>query len=256
MSRPAKLLGLLFAGAALACAGAPTHSPTYGARKAMAEELVHSADWPRAFSVVDGLYREDPTDVEVLSLRGSIYREQHLLKEAEADFDEALRRNPKAAFAHSGLALVLELEGRGEEALDHHRRAAELDPKNAGYLNNLGFSLFAHGQAREAVPVFREALRLDPANPRLRNNLGFAYAKTGDFAQAAENFELAGAPAEAKNNLGYAYQAARNFAQAFDLYVEALRLDPGLSRARQNLIQVANRLGRPLPPDLAQEPRS
>jgi len=247
---------ILVAALTLACAGAAAHNSSYSARKALAQELVRSSDWPRAFNMVDSLHREDPNDVDVLALRGVIYREQRLLKESEADFKEVLQHKPKDAFAHSGLALVLELEGRSEEALEHHQKAAELEPQNAGYLNNLGFSLFLHGKSRDAIPVFHEALRLDPANPRIRNNLGFAYAKTGDFARAAENFDMGGVPAEAKNNLGYAYQVASNLAQAFDLYVQALRLDPGLTRARQNLIEVANRMGRPLPPDLPSEPHS
>jgi tetratricopeptide (TPR) repeat protein len=67
---------------------------------------------------------------------------------------------------------------------------------------------------------------------------------------------VGGSPAEAKNNLGFAYQSAGNLPRAFDLYVEALRLDPGLTRARQNLREVAKQLERPVPPELASEPRS
>jgi len=255
-SRSGSLL-LAVALAASACAGAQVkHSETFGARKGMAQEFVRRNDWPRAFGMVDALFREDPRDPEVLTLRGVIYREQKLLKEAEADFTEALDHKRDYAFAHSNLAILLDLEARGDEALEHHRRAAEIEPKSAGYVNNLAFSLFAHGKAREAIPIFHAALRLDPTNARIRNNLGFAYARAGDFPHAAEQFAMAGAPAEAKNNLGYAYQAASNWAQAFDSYVEALRLQPGLSRARQNLHELARRLGKPVPADLPAEPRS
>ncbi len=260
MSRPVSLRVRAVAAAlavfACACAGARARrSETYGARKGLAQELVRRDDWSRAFALVDALYREDPKDPEVLTLRGVIYREQKLLKEAEADLAEALSLAPDNAYAHSNLALVFDREGRGSEALEHHRRAAALDRHNAGYVNNLAFSLFAHGKPREAIPVFHEALRLEPTSPRIRNNLGFAYASAGDFRHAAEQFSMGGGRAEANNNLGYAYQVASNFAQAFDLYVEALRLQPGLTRARQNLNEVAQRLGRPIPADLPPEPR-
>ncbi len=249
-------LALLLTGLG-ACAGAQVkHSDTYGARKGLAEEFVRRADWPRAFALVDGLHREDPRDAEVLALRGVIYREQKLNREAEADLAEAVKLNPDYALAHSNLAILLDQQGRGEEAVEHHRRATALEPQNAGYVNNLAFSLFVHGKSREAIPVFHQALRLDPTNPRIRNNLGFAYARAGDFPHAAEHFAMGGPPAEAKNNLGYAYQVGNNFAQAFDSYVEALRLQPGLTRARQNLNEVARRLGRPIPADLPPEPRS
>jgi len=247
-------LAVLFAAAALAaCAGASVkRADTFKARKAMAREMVRRSDWAQAFTLVDGLYREKPRDHEVLALRGVIYREQRLVAEAEADLAESLKIEPNNAYAHSNLGILLDQEGRSG-AVEHHRRAKELEPRNAAYVNNLAFSLFAHGKPRDAIPIFHEALRLEPTNARTRNNLGFAYAKAGDFRRAAEQFAMGGAPAEAKNNLGYAYQASSNFAQAFDLYVEALRLDRGLARARQNLVDVAKRLGRPIPADLAGE---
>ena len=238
-----------------ACAGPRVkHSDTYGARKEMAQEFVRRGDWPRAFALIAPLHQEDPKDPEVLALRGVIYREQKLATEAAADFAEALKLKPDDAFAHSSFAILLDRQRSGGEALEHHRRAAELEPTNARYLNNLAFSLFVNGKPRDAIPVFHEALRLDPTNSRIRNNLGFAYARARDFPRAAEQFAMAGGPAEAKNNLGYAYQAANNWAQAFDSYVEALRLQPGLTRARQNLQEVARRLGRPIPDDLPPEP--
>ncbi len=254
---PRALLPVAAALAACACAGTQVkRSDTYGARKGLAQEFARRSDWPHAFALVDGLHREDPRDAEVLALRGVIYREKKLLKEAEADFSEALKLESDYALAHSNLAVLLDQQGRGEEAVEHHRRAAKLEPQNAGYVNNLAFSLFIHGKSREAIPVFHEALRLDPTTPRIRNNLGFAYARAGDFPHAAEQFSMGGTRAEAKNNLGYAYQVGNNFAQAFDSYVEALRLQPGLTRARQNLNEVARRLGRPIPTDLPPEPRS
>lgn len=241
---------LLAAAALAACAGARPRPDPHKARKDLAQELVRRGDWSEAFPVVDALHRDDPRDPEVLAMRGVIYREQKLLKEAEADLDEALKLNPDYAHAHSSLAILLDQEGRGAEALEHHRRAAQLQPLHQGYLNNLGFSLFIHGKAREAIPVLHEALRLDPTNGRIRNNLGFAYAKTGDFRAAAAQFSMGAAPAEARNNLGFAYQLNGNPAQAYQAYVEAVRLDPAARRPRQNLAEVSRQLGRAVPADL------
>ncbi len=258
MNRPLLRATLLAVVAILAgCAGARTapKADTTGARKALAQELLRRGDAAAAFPIVDALYHESPHDAEVLTLRGSVYRRQKLPKEAEADFREAVSVAPRYAPAHAQLAVLLDEQGRAGEALEHHRRAAQLDPKDAGYLNNLGFSLLAHGSAREALPVFHEALRIAPMDGRIRNNLGFAYARTGDFRSAAEQFAMGGRPAEAKNNLAYAYQLANNLAQAFDLYLEALRLEPGLASARANLDETAGRLGRPVP-ELPDPPRS
>jgi Flp pilus assembly protein TadD len=245
---------LLLAGCAGVGARPASTGDTVAARKALARELVRRGDAAAAFPLVDGLYRQFPRDAEVLTLRGIVYRDQRMPREAEADFREALSIAPKDPLAHSLLGVLLDHGGRGTEALEHHRRAAELDPRNAGYLNNLGFSLLAHGSPRDAVPVLHEALRLSPTDGLIRNNLGFAYARTGDFRSAAEQFAMGGRPAEAKNNLAWAYQLAENFPRAVELYQEALQLEPGLASARANLIEASHRLGRPVP-DVPEPPR-
>ena len=62
-------------------------------------------------------------------------------------------------------------------------------------------------------------------------------------------------PAEAKNNLGFAYEKRGDLENAFDLYVDALRVDPACARARGNLSHLAQRLGRALPADIDGKPR-
>ncbi len=232
-----------------ACASA-RKPDVLSAQRALAGELVARRDWSAAFAAADGLCRAAPRKADGYLLRGIVYREQGLNTEAEADLKEALRIDQKLAPAHSALAVLYDVQGRSSDALVHHRRAAELEPRNPGYLNNLGFSLFGHGRARDAVPVLHEALRAAPTDARIRNNLGFAYAATGDLARAAEQFEKGGTPVEARNNMGWAYERRGALVQAYDQYVEAVRLDPRAPAPRENLTRVAQELKRPLPADL------
>jgi Flp pilus assembly protein TadD len=241
-------LPLLVVALAAACAGP---SKEVRARQALGAELVRRGDWRAAFGVVNELCREDPHDANALMLRGIIYTEQRLLPEAEADLKEAVRLEPKLARAHSALAILYDIEHKPKDAIEHHQRAVELAPRDPGYLNNLAFSLFAAGRPREAIPIFHEALREAPTDVRVRNNLGFAYAAAGDLANAAQQFTIAGSPAAAKNNLAWAYERRGSLAQAYDLYVEAVRLDPADEVARRNLSRVAQALGREVPRDLA-----
>ncbi len=220
------------------------------AQRALATELVARRDWSGAFAAADGLCRSAPRKADGYLLRGIVYREQGLTTEAEADLKEALRLDGKLAAAHSAVAVLYDGQGRSGDALTHHRRAAELEPRNPGYLNNLGFSLFGHGRARDAVPILHEALRAAPTDQRIRNNLGFAYAATGDLSRAAEQFDRGGTPAEARNNLGWAYERRGALGQAFDEYEKAIRLDPRSALARENLTRVAQELKRPVPADL------
>jgi Flp pilus assembly protein TadD len=216
-------------------------------RKELAQQLVKRGDWNGALELAVALYRQDPTDPEVLALRGVIFREQGLLREAEVELEEALRRRPDYAPAHAALGVLLDQAGRAERAAVHHQRAVALEPGNPAYLNNLAFSWFALGRLDEAIAHYGRALRIEPSNARIRNNLGYAYARSGDFALAAEQFSRAGTQTEAINNLGYAHELAGDLTRAFDLYLEATRLEPGSQRAKSNLDHLAKRLGRPLP---------
>jgi Flp pilus assembly protein TadD len=235
------------------CAHGPREDVA-GAQRELARELVQQRDWQRGFAMADALCRSAPRDPEGFLLRGIVYREQRLFTESEGDLKEALRLDSRSARAHSALAILYDLQSRSEDAVDHHRRAAELGPGDPRYLNNLGFSLFARGSTRDAVEVLQQAVRASPADSRIRNNLGFAYAGAGDLTRAAEQFAFGGSPAEAKNNLGWAYERRGALPQAFELYVEALRLDPGATAARKNLTRVARDLGREPPAELASPP--
>jgi Flp pilus assembly protein TadD len=95
---------------------------------------------------------------------------------------------------------------------------------------------------------------LAPLSPRVRTNLGFACAAMGDLRRAAREFQMGGTEADAKNNLGFAYERRGDMANAFDLYVEAVRLDPKAERARSNLVHAAIVLGRPVPPEAVETP--
>lgn len=251
MTRAVQVMALV----ALA-AGCAAHRPELsGAKRAMARELMARGEYARAFATIDPVCREHPKDADALALRGDIYREQGLAREAKADLEQAAALSPKSAGVHSALGVLYDTSGERERALEHHEQAVKLEPADPSFLNNLGFALFSRGRAREAIPVLREALRAAPADARVRNNLGFCYAATGDLAAAAEQFDRGGAPAQARNNLGYAYERRGNAGQAYALYLEAVRLDPGSQIARDNLARVARQLHRDVPADAALPPR-
>ena len=52
------------------------------------------------------------------------------IEAAAAKLREALTTDPSYALAHSALAVVLQKLGKNEEAIDHARRACELEPND------------------------------------------------------------------------------------------------------------------------------
>jgi Flp pilus assembly protein TadD len=231
------------------CATASPHkSEATVARQKIARELVVRGDWGRAFVMLDELHRQYPNDADVLTLRGIVYRERGLFNDAEADLKAAVAAAPESAEAHAALGILYDVQLR-PDAEAQHREAVRLAPNNPAYLNNLGFSLYLRQQFRAAIAEYEKAARLEPLSRRVRTNLGFACAAAGDWRRAAREFRMGGSEAEAKNNLGFAYERRGDMANAYDLYLEAVRLDPAIHKARSNLVHAALALGRPVPPE-------
>jgi Flp pilus assembly protein TadD len=241
--RTRPVVAVLLVAALIGCASTrqTQRSDVARVRLALAQKFADEGDWAAALGAVQAACQAAPGDPEALTLRGIVLRERGLLDEAKTDLVEAVRLRPDSARAHSALAIVYERQHGTADAEVHHRRALELEPHNAHYLNNLGFHMLARGDARAAIAPLTQAVREDPTNARARNNLGFAYGRTHDFTRAAQQFALGGSAAEAQSNLGLVYELEGNWAQADSHYRDALRLDPSVRRAQQNLDRLAAR---------------
>ena len=225
------------------------------ARINMAHELIERGDWNGAFALLNEMHQAHPSDPEVLTLRGIVYRERGLFSDAEADLQAALKVAPGSPEAHAALGILFDLQMRpGAEA--EHKEAVRLAPNNPAYLNNLGFSLFLREHFKQAIAEYEKAARLAPLSHRVRTNMGFAYAAIGDLPSAAREFRMGGSEVDADNNLGFAYERRGDLANAYDLYLQAVRIDPKAARARSNLVHAAAVLGRPVPPEIASVPVS
>jgi Flp pilus assembly protein TadD len=255
--RPLAVALLALAGAFGACATSGpairAQTPTDLARMKMAEELVSRGDWPEAFGLLTELHQQRPEDPEVLTLRGVVYRERGLFPDAENDLRAALKLAPGSPDAHAALGILFDMQMRpGAEA--EHREASRLAPNNPVYLNNLGFSLFLREHFKEALREYEKAARIAPLSHRVRTNMGYAYAALGDLPSAAREFRMGGSEVDATNNLGFAYERRGDMANAYDLYLQAVRLDPTAVRPRSNLVHAALVLGRPVPAEVAATP--
>ena len=57
-------------------------------------------------------------------------KDEGKIEESATKLKEALAADPSYALAHSALAVVLQKLGKHEEAIDHARRACELEPND------------------------------------------------------------------------------------------------------------------------------
>jgi Tfp pilus assembly protein PilF len=219
----------------------------YGFHRSVSYALLRTKQAARASLHIRTLLALKPDAAEPHYLMGWANLDLGLLPQARKELERALEIEDKYAAAHAMMGVLQDKAGEHRKAEKSHRKAIALQPKNALYYNNLGFGLYLQGRHPEAIAAYSAALDRNPALRRVHNNLGFSYAKLGRFERAHKHFKLAGTPAEADNNLGFAYEGRGQLEQAYGSYLKALRADPELEAARDNLTRVCKRLGRPLP---------
>jgi tetratricopeptide (TPR) repeat protein len=102
-----------------------------------------------------------------------------------------LRTNPDSSMIHNNLGNLLLARGRQEEALDHLRKAAELEPDNIEARNSLGFTLMRQGRVDEALVEYRAALAARPGVALTHYNIGAALVAKREIEAAIAAFERA-----------------------------------------------------------------
>ena len=99
--------------------------------------------------------------------------------EAEAQYAEAIRVNPRYFNAQYALGWMLADRGRYVEAEPHLQIALQVAPDYADGHNVLGWVLAREGKIGEAISQYEAALRLDPNLAEARENLAEARARQG-----------------------------------------------------------------------------
>ena len=78
----------------------------------------------------------------------------------------------------------LETQGRFLEAIEHHRKATQLEPENVNAYHMLGSLLLDLSRTEEGVAVLRRATQLDPAAKSPAASYGFALLAAGRTAES------------------------------------------------------------------------
>jgi len=141
--------------------------------------------------------------------------------------------SPEAYAALGGVLLTLQRDGEAETTL---RRSIQLRATRSA-LNNLGMLLVYERRDREAIDLFRRALNAGAEDAGLRLNLALALRRSGQSAQAREQFDRAGSfarqallrdprDAVARARLSYVLLSSGNASVAADEALQAIRIAP------------------------------
>lgn len=117
-----------------------------------------------------------------------------------------------------------------------------LNRLQAEYLYNKGYKLAERHEFMDALACFEQALKLTPEDPDVHANIGYCQYKLGKPEAAIAAYEKAQtlAPNDAENTylLGCIHYKQGQKERAFDLFLDALKMDPGFSEAYRDLEQV------------------
>ncbi len=136
-----------------------------------------------AMNIYKRVLELDPDNVEALNLLGIEFMNQGNLQAAEKHLRRAVHLEPASAEAQYNLCLLLEINGRDTEALQHLQKAA----LNSGIEDppvKLGLYFARRKRFREAIPWFRRAIEVNPMSIQSRIYLAVALLSNGQIKEA------------------------------------------------------------------------
>ena len=177
--------------------------------------------------------------IVLLGLGMLTWRQGGHYKDLETLWNATLVENPGSWMVHSNLAQELEQTGKLDEALRHHRMAAEYDPNNPQLHYNLGTALFSQGAPEQAIVHLRRAVRLEDKFVMAYANLGTALLHLDRSDEALTHLNMAlrlsDKQAHVRHSLGVLFESRGKTDDAFHHFSEALRIDPQHANAHVSI---------------------
>jgi Flp pilus assembly protein TadD len=100
-----------------------------------------------------------------------------------------LKLDPAHYKAKVNLAILLEKEGKNQEAHVQYKEAARVKPAEARILQNMGINLKRAGKLDEALTYYNQAVNLEPANSVILYNMGILHNVRSDYDAAIDSLE-------------------------------------------------------------------
>lgn len=198
-----------------------------------------------------GLSGEEGLQLAALHEEIQSLMDQGRTSEARATAQKFLKRWPDFVPVLNNLTLVLTVEGAYDQAIATARRALEIDPENVHARGNLIRVLMMTGQVEEARTEADRLALVEDVGEDQWLKLAEAFSFVGYDERVLDVYERAEA-ARALGMPGGAYichlaaVAAMNRGdeqRARQLWERALKLDPGMHSARENLADLSRPVG-------------
>ncbi len=185
--------------------------------------------------------RADPKDK--IGIHRTIMGAQILMREdvelAEQTLRAVVRDDPEVLDAHQMLGQIASRQRRYDEALNHYRRALEIQPDHKNSLTGMAASYQALGRTEEALVGFRRALEISGHDTRATLAIADIEFGLGRLEEAAKALVAAvqttEAPALISNKLGEVRVEQGRRDEAAALFENAIREEDGFALPHFNL---------------------
>ena len=179
--------------------------------------------------------RIDPKYVEALTGLGNLLRKQGKLEEGTAKLQEAVKYNGKDAAALYALGQAYLKDKKYDEALATFRKGTLLKQGRAAFLSGQALALEGKGQMKEAEEIFIRARETDPNNLRVRLELGGFYERKKIPVLATPEYvkatELDPKNPEVHYLAGRAYVGMNEFNAGLKEFMDAIAADSSYAPA-------------------------
>ena len=184
-----------------------------------------------------------PQSLQAYGFLGQLYISQKRLDQALAEFDQMAKKDPRSVGAPTMAGMILEVQGKRDQAKGRYEQALQINPDAAVAANNLAY-IYAEqgGNLDVALQLAQTAKRALPDLAEVSDTLGFVYLKKDLVSLAIPPLE-ASAKKDPQNwiyqyHLGLAYSKAGEKAKAKQALERALAINasfPGAEDARKTL---------------------
>jgi tetratricopeptide (TPR) repeat protein len=155
---------------------------------------------------------------------------------ARDDLTRVLAKEPANATALGWLGDIEAINGESKAAIEHYRKAVDVNPNDARALNNLAFLVSEEmKQHEQALKYAERAVELAPDNPEYADTLGWVLYQKGLYDTAIRHLKRAAAAnqnALPHYHLAMAYAKAGQAENAQSTLRAALKLNANLPEAR------------------------
>jgi putative PEP-CTERM system TPR-repeat lipoprotein len=193
-------------------------------------------DHERSESLFKKVLEIDPNNINAYGRLGAIYLSQRRLDIAQKSFEDLASHHINPGGAMTMVGVILEIQGKPQEARKVYERVVEADPKAGVAANNLAWIYAESGENLDvALKLAQSAKSTITTNAQVSDTLGWIYFKKGLTTLAISTLREAasqqGVSAAVHYHLGLAYAKNGDVPAARKSLEQALALNPSFSGA-------------------------